>query len=699
MTDKKLDKDEIIDLDDVKQEIIEELQKIADQNHDKIALKNLEDLDVFDRLEDDDRQDVLKELEERGVEIEDEVYRSALDEEEELEEEVLADEEDLDDLEDLDDEVEEKEEEEASSKAKKKTKKQKAAETRKAMRNVAVDDPVKMYLKEIGRVDLLTAQEEVILAKRMENAQMVEKALRGERPTLREAIELSKKSLNLTQTDLLLEVIHSLSQGEDLPEDLSQRFDRLDLFINHVLSQEGERSAPDSDLARAVKTAAYVERYIRRRLSKKSMTGEESRALNFCIKIEEAVVTRILSPDQVTEDQERIIAYALDNEEAIKAAVDQVYKKKEDKDTAVKSLYQLAEEAGLPPFSEKDQLNPEERRIIYERNTEMDKMNIALRKAQPKDELTEQEVTSYEILGQEVEKVKKVLQGELTADQANFDLDALAQVREATIPARKFLMGEPMGEADQAHLMRIRWKGSEAKQYLAETNLRLVVSIAKRYVGRGMSFLDLIQEGNLGLMKAVDKFDYHRGFKCSTYATWWIRQAITRAIADQARTIRIPVHMVETINKLSRAQRQLLQELNRDPTNEEIAAEMGIDVEKVRVVRKIAQEPISLETPIGEEEDSHLGDFIEDDTAVAPDEAADFIMLREELKNILSTLSERERKVLELRFGLNDGTPRTLEEVGKEFDVTRERIRQIEAKAIRKLKHPTRSQKIKDFIE
>ena len=295
---------------------------------------------------------------------------------------------------------------------------------------------------------------------------------------------------------------------------------------------------------------------------------------------------------------------------------------------------------------------------------------------------------------------------ELMVEEAN-ELDIESTIPKSIAvddPVRMYLkeIGKvPLLTAEEEiELAKRMEKGDEeAKKRLCEANLRLVVSIAKRYVGRGMLFLDLIQEGNLGLIKAVDKFDYTKGYKFSTYATWWIRQAITRSIADQARTIRIPVHMVETINKLIRVSRQLLQTYGREPTPDEIAKEMGISVEKVREIQKIAQEPVSLETPIGEEEDSHLGDFIPDEDVPAPAEAAAFSMLKEQLVEVLDTLTEREQKVLKLRFGLEDGRARTLEEVGKEFDVTRERIRQIEAKSLRKLRHPSRNKKLKDYLE
>ena len=300
--------------------------------------------------------------------------------------------------------------------------------------------------------------------------------------------------------------------------------------------------------------------------------------------------------------------------------------------------------------------------------------------------------------------------GKVPLLSAEEEIDLAQQMEEGNVASEKIaLLKKRRDEASDEEKEEINAEikelqkavelGSYAKKRLAEANLRLVVSIAKRYVGRGMLFLDLIQEGNLGLIKAVEKFDYRKGYKFSTYATWWIRQAITRAIADQARTIRIPVHMVETINKLIRVSRQLLQELGREPSPEEIAEEMNMPVERVREILKISQEPVSLETPIGEEEDSHLGDFIKDDNVPVPADAAAFTLLKEQLEEVLGTLTEREQKVLTLRFGLEDGRARTLEEVGKEFNVTRERIRQIEAKALRKLRHPSRSRKLKDYLE
>jgi RNA polymerase primary sigma factor len=350
--------------------------------------------------------------------------------------------------------------------------------------------------------------------------------------------------------------------------------------------------------------------------------------------------------------------------------------------------------------------------------SKMDKIKELIEKGKAKGALTYKEIMDMleeiELDSDQIEKVYESLEAlgidvidEEEQEEESQDEELSISVPEGVNiddPVRMYL--KEIGKValltaeEEVELAKRMEAGDEAaKRKLVEANLRLVVSIAKRYVGRGMLFLDLIQEGNLGLIKAVEKFDYEKGFKFSTYATWWIRQAITRAIADQARTIRIPVHMVETINKLIRVSRQLLQELGREPTPEEIAKEMNIPEDKVREIMKIAQEPVSLETPIGEEEDSHLGDFIPDEEALAPSEAAAFTLLKEQLMDVLDTLTDREEKVLRLRFGLDDGRARTLEEVGKVFDVTRERIRQIEAKALRKLRHPSRSKKLKDYLE
>ena len=603
------DSDKLLD-EDVLNEIIEEFQSISENQDGMITYTQIYTFETFKEIEEDSKKYVISQIISRGVEI---VEKSESSDDEDLE-----DDEDLD--EDIDDEVSDEEDIDEA-----KLEEEIVDDDVDNISGIKLDDPVKMYLKEIGKVSLLTAKEEISLARQMEMGDIARKKLEG--------INLNKQNKMKLSNDIFFGNLAQVIKSAD-----------------EELKKEGAISE----------------------LSSNNLDGIIAMGKLF----DEIMVE---NPD--TEKIEELKAKVL----ICKIASQSI----EDKELSISEANSLCDL--FDSFDHLINLNQDEDVVTfnYEFFTDL------LSKAANNEYLKTNDRMTIDNFREAAAFSSYLKQGNQISQEFAKDLEIYLADSDM---AHMILGSETISDEDNLNLRRAILKSKRAKQKLAETNLRLVVSIAKKYVGRGMSFLDLIQEGNMGLMKAVDKYDYNRGFKFSTYATWWIRQAITRAIADQARTIRIPVHMVETINKLVRTQRQLVQDLGRDPSNEEIAEQMGIEVSKVQEIRKIAQEPVSLETPIGEEEDSHLGDFIEDESAVNPDDAANYTMLREQLNDVLSCLGAREKRVLQLRFGLIDGTPRTLEEVGKEFDVTRERIRQIEAKALRKLKSPNKSETLKDFL-
>ncbi|MDO5048242.1 MAG: RNA polymerase sigma factor RpoD [Anaerococcus sp.] len=590
--------------DDVLKEIIEEFQTISESQDGMITYSQIYTFENFKEMEDDSKKLILNQILSLGIEI---VEKSETVLEEEIEEDM--DEEEISE----DDEIDEKEVEEDLKK------------NVDIIAGIKVDDPVKMYLKEIGKVSLLTAREEIILARRMEIGEIARKKLND--------LKFNKQNKSKLASDIFFGDMARILELADRK-----------LKKDGSLDQDSQK-----EILALISMGELFERVMNEDLDKEGIEELKAKVM-ICSIAENSVKEDDLKPSQANS-----LCDLFDSFDHMLNIT--------DSDEFVNLVYQYFNDI-LSKAINKDQLKTNDRMIIE------DLLNIS-------------------------KAARDINQAHSLDKNYMLDLDEFVRTRDL---AMKILLDENLSEDDRRDLKKAVFRSKRAKQTLAETNLRLVVSIAKKYVGRGMSFLDLIQEGNMGLMKAVDKYDYNRGFKFSTYATWWIRQAITRAIADQARTIRIPVHMVETINKLVRIQRQLVQDLGRDPSNEEIAEQMGIEVDKVQEIKKISQDPVSLETPIGEEDDSHLGDFIEDDSAIDPGEAANYTMLREQLNDVLSCLGAREKRVLQLRFGLIDGTPRTLEEVGKEFDVTRERIRQIEAKALRKLKSPTKSELLKDFL-
>ena len=604
--------------DDLLREIIDEFKSISESQDGVVTYKQVYTFETFKEMEDESKKYVIGQIISNGIEIVEE-QRTVLDEDEDDEE--IREDLDNDDDEDFSDEKLE----DHMKKVSNKQKLEKKFIQDEAITGIKLDDPVKMYLKEIGKVKLLDAHEEILMEKKMELGDIAFRSKSGKKLTKQNKVKLA---LDIFYGDLSLTILganQSILENKEFDDETKTNLESLIEIGNqfeNMLNQE--------------------------------LTDEQLEAIKSKILICN-IAQKSIADKELSEKEANILCDLFDNFGKLVAT-------KESDD--IVSLIYLA-------FSD-----------LYKKGAENEILKT-------NDKLIISDLINFS------NKARQVYEYKPLSESSIKDLERFTKTKNL---CKKIFEDQGFDADDVKRLNRAIFDANRAKQKLAETNLRLVVSIAKKYVGRGMSFLDLIQEGNMGLMKAVDKYDYNRGFKFSTYATWWIRQAITRAIADQARTIRIPVHMVETINKLVRIQRQLVQDLGRDPSNEEIAEQMGIEVEKVQEIRKIAQEPVSLETPIGEEEDSHLGDFIEDDTAINPDDAANYSMLRDQLNDVLSCLGAREKRVLQLRFGLIDGTPRTLEEVGKEFDVTRERIRQIEAKALRKLKSPNKSELLKDFL-
>lgn len=596
---------------DVLNEIIEEFQTMSESQDGMITYNQVYTFETFKEIEEDSKKYVISQIISRGIEI--------------VEKSEASTDDDIEDDEDLNDDLDDNDISEDDDIDESKIEEEVVDDNVDNISGIKLDDPVKMYLKEIGKVSLLTAKEEIYLARQMEMGEIARKKLEGTSLNKQNKMKLSNDIFFGNLATVMNNANDELIKDGKISESSENNLDGI-VAMGKLFD---EIMVEDPDLEKIEELKAKV------------------------------LICKIAS--QSIEEEELSVSKA-------------------------NSLCDL-----FDSFDHLINLNEEEDVVTY--NYEF--FTDLLSKAANNEYLKTIDRMIIDNFKEAAEVSQDIKDGKLVNEE--YEKDIKIYLADSNL-AHMILGADHISEEDELNLKKAILKSKRAKQKLAETNLRLVVSIAKKYVGRGMSFLDLIQEGNMGLMKAVDKYDYNRGFKFSTYATWWIRQAITRAIADQARTIRIPVHMVETINKLVRTQRQLVQDLGRDPSNEEIAEQMGIEVTKVQEIRKIAQEPVSLETPIGEEEDSHLGDFIEDETAVNPDDAANYTMLREQLNDVLSCLGQREKRVLQLRFGLIDGTPRTLEEVGKEFDVTRERIRQIEAKALRKLKSPNKSESLKDFL-